>query len=145
MEIIRIAETGGKIVNAELLARAETVHRQLRPQIPEDYTGRMAEVFAAGAEMVVCMNEGEVAGVLVFRVTLDTMTGKFLYINDLVADSTGRGKGVGKALMDFAVAEAGSRQCAAVQLSSGTQREQAHRFYFREGFTIKAFSFSRAP
>jgi len=145
MEIVRIAEAGGKIVNPELLARAETVHRQLRPQIPEPYAGRMAEVFAGGAEMVAALAEGEVAGVCVFRVSLNTFSGRFLYIDDLVADSGGRGKGVGKALMDFAVAEARTRDCAVVQLSSGCQREQAHRFYFREGFTIKTFGFFRAP
>jgi ribosomal protein S18 acetylase RimI-like enzyme len=145
MEIVRIAEAGGKIVNPELLARAEPVHRQLRPQIPEDYLARLAEVFAGGAEMVVVQSAGEVVGVLVFRILLNTMTGRFLYIDDLVADSSSRGKGAGKALMHFAVTEAAQRDCAAVQLVSGTQREQAHRFYFREGFTIKAFSFSRTP
>jgi len=145
MEIVRVAEAGGIITHAELLAHAEPVHRQLRPQIPEDYLARLAEVFRGGAEMVVAVNEGDVVGVCVFRVMLNTMSGRYLYIDDLVADSTGRGKGVGKALMEFAVAEAGRRECSAVQLSSGTQREQAHRFYFREGFTIKSFGFSRAP
>jgi GNAT superfamily N-acetyltransferase len=145
MEITRIADVGGQIVNPEMLAKSETVHRQLRPQIPEDYAGRLAQVFSGGAEMVAAIAEGEVVGVCVFRVMLNTMSGRYLYIDDLVADSSGRGKGVGKALMEFAVAEAGRRDCAAVQLSSGTQREQAHRFYFREGFTIKSFGFSRAP
>jgi GNAT superfamily N-acetyltransferase len=145
MDIIRVAHAGGEIVRPDLLKDAEPVHRQLRPQIPENYAGTLTEIFKHGAEMVVAMNEGAVAGVLVYRIQLDTLTGRFLYINDLVADSTGRGKGVGKALMDYAVAEAKNRDCVAVSLSSGTQREQAHRFYFREGFTIKAFSFSRAP
>lgn len=145
MEIVRVAEKGGKIVKPELLATAETVHRQLRPQIPEPYAGRMAEVFAGGAEMVVAIAEGEVAGVCVFRENINTFSGHFMYIDDLVADSSGRGKGVGKALIDFAVAEAKARGCTALQLSSGCQREQAHRFYFREGFTIKTFGFFRAP
>ncbi|MDE3012011.1 MAG: GNAT family N-acetyltransferase [Pseudomonadota bacterium] len=145
MEVVRIAEAGGRIVNAELLARAETVHRQLRPQIPEPYAGRMAEIFAGGAEMVAALVDGDVAGVCMFRLTLNTFSGRVLYIDDLVADSGGRGKGVGKALMDFAVAEAKARECVVVQLSSGCQREQAHRFYFREGFTIKTFGFFRAP
>ena len=143
MEIIRIAEAGGRIVNPELLARAESVHRQLRPQIPEDYAGRMAEVFGGGAEMVAAVTEGEVAGVCVFRVQLNTFSGRFLYIDDLVADSGGRGKGVGKLLMEFAASEAKLRECPVLQLSSGCQREQAHRFYFREGFTIKTFGFFR--
>lgn len=144
MDIVRVAEAG-TILRLDLLEAAETVHRQLRPQIPADYVATLNKIVHEGAELVVCVNEGAVGGVLMYRILTDTLTGRFLYINDLVADSTGRGKGVGKALMDYAVAEAKARDCVAVSLSSGTQREQAHRFYFREGFTIKAFSFSRAP
>ena len=102
MEIVRVAEAGGKIVKPELLAKAETVHRQLRPQIPEPYAGRMGEIFSGGIEMAVAVADGEVAGVCMFRVSLNTFSGRYLYIEDLVADSGGRGKGVGKALMDFA-------------------------------------------
>lgn len=143
MEIVRITDTGRHVKDAALLARAETVHRQLRPQIPQPYDARMQEVFATGAEMVVAVENGEVCGVAVFRVTINTMVGKKIYSEDLVADANTAVKGVGRALMDFLKEEGKARGCASLELESGTQREQAHKFYFREGFSIKAFGFKQ--
>jgi hypothetical protein len=37
------------------------------------------------------------------------------------------------------------RACDTFALDSGTFRQQAHKFYFREGMTIPAFHFSKAP
>jgi hypothetical protein len=36
------------------------------------------------------------------------------------------------------------RGCDTFALDSGTQRQQAHKFYFREGLTIPAFHFSKS-
>jgi ribosomal protein S18 acetylase RimI-like enzyme len=46
-----------------------------------------------------------------------------------------RGQGLGEAMMTWAIAEARRRDCALVQLTSDKQREDAHRFYARLGFT----------
>ncbi|MDE2260842.1 MAG: GNAT family N-acetyltransferase [Betaproteobacteria bacterium] len=143
MEIIRITDTQGHVLNAELLARVETIHRHLRPQIPVPYVDRMQEIFATGAEMAVAVEDGELCGVVVYRVTINTMIGKKIYSEDLVADPNTRSKGVGRALMDFLKKEGRDRGCVSIELESGTQRDQAHKFYFREGFTIKAFGFKQ--
>lgn len=45
-----------------------------------------------------------------------------------------RGKGVGRAMMDFAIAEARRRGAGSLQLASNKQRLDAHRFYERAGF-----------
>ncbi|WP_380164003.1 GNAT family N-acetyltransferase [Jannaschia sp. R86511] len=45
-----------------------------------------------------------------------------------------RSRGLGSALLEWAIAEAGRRGCALVQLSSDKSRAQAHRFYERFGF-----------
>lgn len=39
--------------------------------------------------------------------------------------------------------EAARRGAKGLELESGTQRTQAHKFYFREGFVINAFSFKQ--
>ena len=44
-------------------------------------------------------------------------------------------------LLDWLKAEARRLECAEIHLDSGTQREDAHRFYFREGLTINCFHF----
>jgi hypothetical protein len=36
-----------------------------------------------------------------------------------------------------------NRGCSSIQLDSGTHRVKAHRFYFRERYTITSFHFAR--
>jgi len=45
-----------------------------------------------------------------------------------------RGRGLGEALMAWAIGEARRRGCALVQLTSDKSRQGAHRFYERLGF-----------
>ena len=53
VKVIPITDRAGKILDPQLLAISETVHRQLRPHLPQGdgYVTRMKEVFAGGAEM----------------------------------------------------------------------------------------------
>ena len=46
-----------------------------------------------------------------------------------------RDQGLGRELLDWAVAAARARNCALVQLTSDKARDDAHRFYERAGFT----------
>jgi GNAT superfamily N-acetyltransferase len=46
-----------------------------------------------------------------------------------------RGRGIGAAVLGWAIEEAGRRGCALVQLTSDKRREDAHRLYGRVGFT----------
>jgi GNAT superfamily N-acetyltransferase len=50
---------------------------------------------------------------------------------------------VGKAMLEHLSEIALGRDCGALILDSSTQRERAHAFYFREGYTIRAFHFVR--
>jgi len=128
--------------DAKLLASAERVHRQLRPHL-KDYVGRMKEVLAAGAEMAVALVDGKVAGVTVFRVLEKTHSGRDLYCDDLVTDEAKRSNGVGHALMQYMEGICRERKCDMFALDSGAQRQQAHKFYFREGMTITSFHFNK--
>ena len=143
MEIVAVTDPRGVIVAADLLAGAETVHRQLRSHLPPDYLRRMREVFASGAEMAVAVVDGQVVGLTVFRVIEKTHSGRELYCDDLVTDERRRSTGVGHALMDYMVRVGRERGCDTLALDSGAQREQAHKFYFREGLTIPSFHFHK--
>ncbi len=143
MHIVKVTATGGKIVEAQWLVRAETVHRQLRPQLPAEYVKRMAEIFATGVEMWIAVEDEEVLGVAVFRIIENTHAGRKLYVDDLVTDETQRSKGVGKLLLDGLTDEARRRGCLTVDLDSGTQRTDAHRFYFRERMVVRVFGFTK--
>ncbi len=126
----------------QLLRRSERVHRQLRPHL-KDYVGRMKEVLGAGAEMAVCVVNDDVAGVTVFRVLEKTHSGRDLYCDDLVTDETQRSTGVGHALVQYMEGIGRERGCDTFSLDSGAQRQQAHKFYFREGLVITSFHFDK--
>jgi len=130
LKIVSITNDKQQIIAAEWLAKAESVHRQLRPQLPQDYLGRMHEVFASGAEMAVAAINGSVAGVTVFRIEEKTFCGRELYCDDLVSDEKLRSKGVGHALMQYMENICRERGCDVLTLDSGTHREQATSFIF---------------
>jgi GNAT superfamily N-acetyltransferase len=142
-EVVAVTDAHGAVTRPDLLAAAEAVHRQLRPALRSDYTGRMKEVFATGGEMAVALASGEVAGVTVFRIFEKTHSGRELYCDDLVTDERRRSGGVGHALIAYLERVGRERGCDMLALDSGTHRQQAHKFYFREQMPIVAFHFSK--
>ena len=143
MELIRITDDNRQLVEPAWLACAERVHRQLRPQLPADYVGKMMAVFGSGGEMCVMAQDEDVIGIAVFRYFENTHAGRKFYVDDLVTDESRRSRGVGRALLAFLEKLARSRGCNGMELDSGTQRTQAHKFYFREGFVIPSFVFRK--
>ena len=51
MQVRTVADGDAVSVDLALLAACETVHRQLRPQLPADYVATMRGVLAGGAGM----------------------------------------------------------------------------------------------
>jgi GNAT superfamily N-acetyltransferase len=143
MNVVAVTDAKGAILRPDLLAASEAIHRQLRPHLPADYAGRLREVFAGGAEMAVALEEARVVGLTVFRVIEKTFSGRELYCDDLVTDETRRSRGAGKAMIAYMEGLCRERGCDTFALDSGCQRDQAHKFYFREGLVISAFRFSR--
>jgi hypothetical protein len=143
VKVVAVSNAKGEVTDARLLAAAERVHRQLRPHLRADYAGRMKEVLAGGAEMAVCVVDGDVAGITVFRVLEKTHSGRDLYCDDLVTDETRRSTGVGHALMQYMEGVCRERACDTFSLDSGVQRQQAHKFYFREGLVVTSFHFDK--
>lgn len=142
--LIEIAAPGGPVPEPQWLARCEAVHRELRPQLPPDYIARMQRIIETGAGMVAAAQADEVIGLAVYRVIENTFEGRKLYVDDLVTAAARRSAGVGAGLLDWLHGRAADTGCRVVGLDSGTQRGDAHRFYFREGFTIASYSFRKS-
>ena len=141
--VVAVCDEHGAVIAPDWLRRAEGVHRQLRERLPADYAGRMAQVFAGGARMSVLADGDAVVGVAVWRLVENTYEGRRFYVDDLVTDATRRSQGHGAQLLGALEAEARARGCDVLALDSGTQRTQAHRFYFMAGMTIPAFCFRK--
>ena len=142
MKIVEVFVQGGQVVGSEWLARAESVHRQLRPHLP-DYDAKMARVLK-DARMALAVKGDTVLGLAVYRWHENTFDGLKFYIDDLIADEAHRSVGVGHALIAHLEEVARKLGASGLVLDSGTQRSQAHKFYFREGFVIPAFNFKKS-
>jgi ribosomal protein S18 acetylase RimI-like enzyme len=59
------------------------------------------------------------------------------YMEDLIVDETYRGKGVGSTLLGALIEAARKRKARALEFGTRVTREDAHRFYERNGFKKK--------
>ena len=128
------------------MARLYPVIRVLRPHIVS------ADELAARAErqrkqsdwrLIYVEDKGEPVAVASFRISEWLAWGKALYVDDLVALESHRGKGYAEALMRWMEALAKREGCAEFHLDSGTHRLGAHRFYHRLKLSITSFHFSK--
>ena len=128
--------------DAEILATFE-VMAQLRPQLVRDtYVARVRQLMASdGFRLAYVSEDGVARAVAGYRVADMLYCGRFLSVDDLVADDRVRSRGHGKALLDWLKAEARREGCGHLELISNVVREAAHRFYFREGLAVDAFHF----
>jgi len=143
IRVVEVTDDSGAVVAPDWFAKAEPVHRQLRTTLPSDYAGKMRRVFAGGARMCLAVEGAEVAGVAVYRVYENTFQGRQLYVDDLVSDERRRSTGVGRALLAYLEQKARAAGLENLALDSGTQRQQAHKFYFREGMVVTSFHFGK--
>ena len=128
---------------AEALRRGEALHRELRPDLEADYVRHLERMFEEGARVVELVDEGEPRAIAVWRLFHTTYCGRRLEVEDLVTSSTQRSKGYGATLLRWLEAQAVAAGCPTITLHSATHRDRAHRFYFREGYHILGFHFSK--
>lgn len=143
LDVVEVTAADGSVAAPDWLVRAERVHRQLRPDLPADYVGRLGAVFVNGGRLAVAVEDGVVRAVTLWRLIENTYEGRRLYVDDLVTDEAQRSRGFGKALLDWLQAKARQLGCDVIALDSGVQRAGAHRFYFREGFFVPSFCFRK--
>lgn len=133
---VRLAETPAAI------ARCYRVMSFLRPNIPEpEFVPRIQAQQQQGFRMAYLEDAGEVVAVAGFRISEILASGRTMYIDDLVTDEARRSRGYGKALLDWLEQEARAQGCETLSLDSGTHRQEAHAFYFRERMRVSSFHF----
>jgi GNAT superfamily N-acetyltransferase len=126
------------------IARGEALHRELRPHLEADYIAQIERMVAEGAHLVQLVDDaGEPRALAVWRLFHTTYCGRRLEVEDLVTSASARSHGYGKTLLGWLEARASAEGCPTITLHSATHRDRAHRFYFREGFHILAFHFSK--
>lgn len=126
----------------EQISRCFPVMHQLRPRLTaETFVNRIEQQQREGYRLAFLEHEGAVASVAGFRLLSVLWSGRTLYVDDLITDQAMRSHGFGAQMIAWLTALAREEGCETFSLDSGTQRHEAHAFYFREGLRITDFHF----
>jgi ribosomal protein S18 acetylase RimI-like enzyme len=107
---------------------------QLRPHLDrEEFIRRVRRQTHNGYELVGAFRDGRLVGVLGMRPVHTLVRGPHLHVDDIVVDEAERKSGAGRALMDYAEADARARGLTALFLDA---RPTAIGFYETLGFTL---------
>ncbi|PZN34480.1 MAG: GNAT family N-acetyltransferase [Proteobacteria bacterium] len=134
--VIRLAQTD------EDIARCHPVMRQLRPHLEaSQLVAAVRRQAAQGYRLALREQHGRVVAVAGWRIFDNLMSGRVLYVDDLVSDADARSQGHGAAMFDWLVQRAREAGCRTLELDSGVQRFAAHRFYLRQRMVISSHHF----
>jgi len=129
--------------DADIL-RCFPVMAQLRPHLVEaEFVARVRRMQTEGFHLARLEEAGAVRAVAGYRFHEKLFSGRTLYVDDLVSDATRRSQGHGARLLTWLQGQAREHDCDLLELDSGVQRFEAHRFYFRERMKISAYHFTR--
>lgn len=124
------------------IERCFDVMVELRPHLlRESFVALVRQLMADGYRLAYLEDAGAVVAVAGYRIAHNLFLGKHLYVDDLVTAAHARSRGHGGRLLAQLRDVARASQCSHLHLDSGTQRQDAHRFYFREGMAITCFHF----
>ena len=125
------------------IARCFAVVSELRPHLDEAaFVAMVRGMQQQGFQLAYIEDGGVVVAAAGFRIFTSLFMGKNLYVDDLVTSGSSRSRGHGKTLIDWLRNMAIENNCTHLHLDSGTQRDRAHRFYFRQGMNIASYHFS---
>lgn len=134
---IKIAESDSD------LSRISPVLLQLRPEYtPESLIAQIRRQQESGFKIAFIEVGARVVCVAGFIICEKLAWGKSIYIDDFVTDESFRSKGAGRAMIDWFKSYAREHGCSQIHLDSRMIREDAHRFYLREGFSKSSYHFS---
>ncbi len=122
--------------SSELVGSLAALVPQLSSSAPPPSAQEIEAMVASPATVLLVARLGE-GGPVVGSLTLVVFripTGARAWIEDVVVDDSVRGRGVGSALVNDAVARAGRAGCRNVDLTSRPSREDANRLYQQLGF-----------
>lgn len=133
---IRIAQTDEEILSCFPIVS------QLRPHLDRDrFLAQVRRQIDAGYHLAFLAVDGSPVTIAGFRILEKLSSGRVLYVDDLVTDSTARSEGYGARVLEWLKERAQREGCEYLQLDSGVQRLDAHRFYEREGLRHVAHHF----
>lgn len=116
---------------------------QLRPHLKQEtFLTDVRRQQNNGYQLAYIAVDDRVVAVAGFKISECLAWGRFLYVYDLVVDATVRSQGHGQHVFEWLIEYAKAHDCQELNLDSGVQRFEAHRFYLRQRMKISSHHFS---
>lgn len=127
----------------DAIRRCHAVMKELRPHIhnAERFVERVQRQQKRGYLLAGLESEGEIRAVSGYRFLESLHSGKFMYVDDLVTRASDRSLGFGGQLFDWLMQQAREQGCENLELDSGVQRFDTHRFYLIKRMNISSYHF----
>lgn len=121
------------------------VLQELRPHISREVLGQILSEGQRQGLRFTALFQGDICvAVAGWRVLATTSVIRKLYVDDLSTAAEARSSGYGAQLLSELTRRAREFECATIELDSGVQRHDAHRFYLRERMDINSFHFGKS-
>ena len=132
IEIFEVTES-----NESTLKLVNRLLPQLSKSAPPLTSGKLEDIVQSTHVYLYIAQEGaEVLGMLSL-VVFPIPTGIRAWVEDVVVDELARGKGVGRALSEYAVQAASEKGALTVDLTSRPSRIAANQLYQKVGFQLR--------
>jgi ribosomal protein S18 acetylase RimI-like enzyme len=135
-----------KIVETEQELRAcYPVMKELRPHLASEdaFVAQIMRMREQHYRLLAVWEGEEVVALAGYRYQENTVYGRFLYVDDLVAAERHRSRRWGAQLLAKLTEFAEQAQCVRLVLDTGLTNGLAQRFYFREGLLPGALRFGK--
>lgn len=120
--------------------------KQLRPHLIDEaeLLDRVRRQQEAGYRLLAAWRDDEATGAAGYRLQENLISGRFVYVDDLVVLEGERGRRIGERLLDEVARLAKEAGCRRLTLDTGLANARAQRFYFRCGLLSAALHFGRS-
>ena len=122
------------------------VMRELRPHLADaaTFAAQARRQAGQGYRLLAAWQDEQVRGLAGYRIQENLVYGRFLYIDDLVAEADARRQGLGGKLIDAMREQAQRQGCTCLVLDTGLGNALGQRFYFRQGLLATAMHFRQS-
>jgi GNAT superfamily N-acetyltransferase len=125
------------------IGACHAVMMELRPHLKDSdsFIQQVLRQREQGFRLSAAWCDGQVIGVIGYRLQENLMYGRFVFVDDLVVQKQFRSEGVGARLLSVARAYAWETSCRHFVLDTGLHMARAQRFYFSQGLLAHAMGF----
>lgn len=105
--------------------------------LPESYIKAFREIEEdPNNELIIAESEDGIVGTfqLTYTPSLSFQGSKRCTVESVRVDAKLRGQGIGREMMSWAIDRAKEKGCVSIQLTTNSERKDAHRFYAKLGF-----------